>query len=72
MVLQTNVMQYGGNGKVISVPNAAPAASAKPACACNGKGHQGQSAPTGEVDFSKMTSAEKMAYHKARWDRILG
>jgi len=25
-----------------------------------------------EVDFSKMTSAEKVAYHRARWNRILG
>ena len=24
------------------------------------------------VDFTKMTSAQKVAYHKARWDRILG
>src|SRR5262249_23171587 len=26
----------------------------------------------GTPDFSKMTAAEKIAYHKARWDRILG
>jgi hypothetical protein len=26
----------------------------------------------GEPDFSKMTPAQKAAYHKARWDRILG
>lgn len=25
-----------------------------------------------EVDFTRMTAAEKIAYHKARWDRILG
>jgi len=72
MVLQTNVMNYGGNGKVISVPNATPAASTKPACACNGKRPHSRSAATDTVDFSKMTSAEKIAYHKARWDRILG
>jgi hypothetical protein len=72
MVLQTNVMNYGSNGKVTSAPNAAPPASTKPGCSCNGKAHQSPSAPMGEVDFSRMTSAEKMAYHKARWDRILG
>ncbi len=70
MVLQTNVMNYGGNGKVISMPNAVPAASTKPACTCNGQ--HGKPPAAGAVDFSKMTSAEKMAYHKARWDRILG
>jgi hypothetical protein len=26
----------------------------------------------GSVDFAKMTAAQKVAYHKARWDRILG
>ena len=26
----------------------------------------------GEPDFRKMTAAQKMAYHRARWDRILG
>jgi hypothetical protein len=36
------------------------AASAKPQAA------------TGEPDFKRMTAAEKIAYHKARWDRILG
>jgi hypothetical protein len=29
-------------------------------------------AADGAVDFRKMTAAEKVAYHKARWDRILG
>jgi hypothetical protein len=26
----------------------------------------------GEPDFASMTPAQKVAYHKARWDRILG
>jgi hypothetical protein len=29
-------------------------------------------ARNGQPDFSRMTPAEKIAYHKARWDRILG
>jgi len=68
MLLQTGVMSYGGNGKVISVPPR-PAPTRKT---------NGQVAPTkpnssnGEPDFTKMTAAEKIAYHKARWDRILG
>ena len=58
MQLQTNVMSYGGSGKVISVP------------ASNGR----SSVPANhsEPDFSKMTTAQKVAYQKARWDRILG
>jgi hypothetical protein len=77
MVLQTNVMSYDGSGKVVSVPPA-PAASKekKPAgcaCACkNGSAKQTAAATNGEVDFRSMTPAQKMAYHKARWDRILG
>jgi hypothetical protein len=56
--LQTNVMSYGGNGKPI---RGAPPAAADSRPSANGT-----------PDFSKMTPAQKMAYHKARWDRILG
>jgi hypothetical protein len=80
MVLQTNVMSYGGNGKVVSIPPSANGHAAKPACARNGKAHGATTTTktacgcngTGAVDFTKMTTAEKIAYHKARWDRILG
>ena len=62
MTLQTNVMSYSGNGKLISIPN--------------GAAHQNRSSATstknGEPDFRRMTAAEKVAYNKARWDRILG
>jgi hypothetical protein len=79
MKLQTNVMSYGGNGKVVSVPGA----TAKPhvagkdcGCGCNGAGtcapKPSAASANGEPDFSKMTPAQKVAYHRARWDRILG
>jgi hypothetical protein len=83
MKLQTNVMSYGGNGVVISTPpgkngQAKPKQSTgcackgtQGACACPDKA-QAQPLPNGAVDFSKMTAAQKIAYHKARWDRILG
>ena len=60
MVLQTNVMSYGGNGTTISAPatKATKTAAAK--------------VPDKEPDFAKMTTAEKVAYQKKRWDRILG
>jgi hypothetical protein len=58
LVLQTGVMNYAGNGTTISLPPG-PAGKAP----TNG---------TGAVDFAKMTPAQKMAYHKARWDRVLG
>ncbi len=62
MVLQTNVMSYGGSGVAVSIP-AAPSA--------NGKSTTPAS-PNGEPDFRTMTPAQKVAYHRARWDRILG
>ncbi|HWG46917.1 MAG TPA: hypothetical protein VN688_29410 [Gemmataceae bacterium] len=85
MQLQTNVMSYGGNGVVISVPPSPngqkkvkePAA----ACACKSTAHNGcacadakpaKAETNGTVDFSKMTAAQKIAYHKACWDRVLG
>jgi hypothetical protein len=82
MQLQTNVMSYGGNGVVISAPPT-PSAAKKPtaACACKNTAHAacacedkkfGKAETNGKVDFTKMTAAQKVAYHKARWDRILG
>jgi hypothetical protein len=87
MVLQTNVMSYGGNRTTVSVPPSAPAPAGpvlgiKPpgcSCGCNGAGKvckpraaKVETAGNGVPDFSKMTAAQKVAYHKARWDRILG
>jgi hypothetical protein len=88
MRLQTNVMSYGGNGTAVSLPakSAEEQAAAKKCsgnrggcgCGCSNGAKEKQLAPTAEpqspedVDFTKMTSAQKVAYHKARWDRILG
>lgn len=55
--LQTAVMSYGGTGKTVSAP--APAA-AKPAA----------DAPA--PNFSKMTSEERLAYHRERLKQQLG
>lgn len=83
MVLQTGVMSYGGT-KTTSVPppaakttgtSSAPAvkaippnASAKPAPAPVKSSMVDNSQP----DFSKMSQAEKVAWQRARWNRILG
>jgi hypothetical protein len=80
--LQTGVMNYAGNGAVVSAPPSkeetkaacachATAAKKTGACACNGAARK-QGSENGTVDFTKMTAAQKMAYHKAKWDRILG
>lgn len=73
MILQTNVMNYGGSGTVISLPEK-PIVAGKAkekcngTCECNGVCES----KNDEVDFKKMTAAQKIAYHRARWDRILG
>jgi hypothetical protein len=86
MKLQTNVMSYGGSGTVISAPpggNGQVKSAAKPqaakkdcGCGCNGAGACAPKAAVpsvnGQPDFSKMTAAQKVAYHRARWDRVLG
>lgn len=76
------------NGKVISLPScpntrgAAAIPPEKVVCPCSGNGQcpvvtkpttrPAQANVNGEVDFRKMTPAQKIAYHKARWDKILG
>lgn len=74
MQLQTGVMSYGGNGVTRSFPTPAPTPATSPsnssACSCHKKADK--QATNGEPDFSTMTPAEKVAYHQARWNRILG
>jgi hypothetical protein len=83
LVLQTNIMSYGGNGVAVSLPATNAAAPAHAGCACKSaapaQGGCGCKAAlvskaegNGQPDFQRMTAAQKVAYHKARWDRILG
>jgi hypothetical protein len=60
--LQTGVMNYAGSGTSVSIPPSSVPSSPKTAA----------TSPNGAPDFSKMTAAQKVAYHKAKWDRILG
>jgi hypothetical protein len=76
--LQTHVMNYGDSGTTISLPPSSNGRKAQveaesvqqdlPASVS----HIKKRAADGTVDFSRMTPAEKIAYHKARWDSILG
>jgi hypothetical protein len=65
MKLQTGVMSYGGNGVAVSLPPGRAEQPARPAARAGASSN-------GEPDFRTMTPAQKVAYHKARWDRILG
>lgn len=66
LVLQTNVMNYAGNGKVISIPQDLKVNQSF------AKAQKEPSITSNVSDFSKMTPAQKVAYHKQKWDRILG
>jgi hypothetical protein len=86
MQLQTNVMSYGGNGTLTSIPAARPTPKTstpngkKADCGCGNGSGKCQEKPAGTEksvgdatpDFAAMTPAQKIAYHKARWDRVLG
>ncbi len=62
LTLQTNVMSYGGSGSSVSVPTKVTAITeAKPAA-------QATAAP----NFAKMTSDERLAYHRERLRQQLG
>jgi hypothetical protein len=85
MQLQSGIMSYASSS--VSVPAGMPRSATsevtpKPACGCGGpSAHECQcknkppaaSPPTESVpDFSRMTIAEKLAYNKAKRDRIFG
>jgi hypothetical protein len=83
MQLQTGVMNYAGT-KTVSVGSGK--SDSKPfvgktdddcGCGCEGNCGTGTSAQAhqktdGAPNFRKMTSAQKVAYHLDRWNRILG
>ncbi|HEX3726011.1 MAG TPA: hypothetical protein VHV08_07195 [Pirellulales bacterium] len=85
MQLQTSVMSYGGRSSS-SVPAGVPvkakthASGAKHDCGCDGPTpaachcHETATsdATSGQPDFAGMTTAEKLAYNKAKRDRIFG
>jgi hypothetical protein len=86
MRLESGVMSYGGRGSV-SVPAGVPrssAISAKPKhdcgcggpdpheCHCNDKQAAPKSVDEPTPDFARMSIAEKLAYNKAKRDRIFG
>jgi hypothetical protein len=64
MQLQTNVMSYGGNGRVVSIAPIQAAGTPRQSSR--------EQSFNGQPDFSRMTSAQKVAYHRERWNRILG
>lgn len=78
MVLQTNVMSYGGGGPTTSIPGISPGGkptapkppAPEPAhtdCACHGK-----EKPDAKPDLGKMNADQRLAYFRRNISRILG
>ncbi len=85
MELQSGVMSYGGSATVRVAADVKKLPSGKPAgdaakhdCGCGGHDPKkcecktGPAAAAGKPDFAHMTAAEKLAYNKAKRDRIFG
>lgn len=61
LTLQTAVMSYGGNGKTISLPSKSPE-----------QGSHSEQPANLSPNFSKMSADERLAYHRARLNRMFG
>lgn len=79
---QTAVMSYGGSGTTISAPNVPSAPKVRKGgpltpnpSPAKGEGNKTAAHTNGIVagpDFANMTSAERLAYHRERLNRMLG
>ena len=74
LLLQTNVMSYGGSGVTISLPPAAKVEAATPAAneAKVESPRQTSGAKSDNPDFAKMSSEERLAYHRERLKKTFG
>lgn len=84
MQITTGITSYGGSGQVRVPAATTPASSPKPATSGNVTGTQSSAGkkvktdavaspdgkPAGKPDFGKMTSEERVAYHRARLSRM--
>jgi hypothetical protein len=78
MMLTSGATSYGGSGTTISLPSSSSAPQRASAPAKTGQGQPPVSerpTPTnadGQPDFSKMSAAERLAYHQQRLDKMFG
>ena len=71
LILQTNVMSYGGSGTTISLPSQPVVAATASEPSRSATASQQLSSPD-EPNFAKMSANERLAYHQRRLKRMLG
>ena len=81
LTLQSGIMSYGGSGTTVSIPPASPVkpaasgatvGSVAPTKAAAEKPTIEKPAAAAKVDFAKMTSAERLEFHRRRINRMFG
>ena len=72
LTLQTGVMSYGGNGTTISLPPRQMTESAEQPRQNAPKPPPGDSNADPVPDFSRMSSTERLEFHRARLNRLYG
>ena len=71
LTLQTNLMNYGGSGAVISLPTK-PSESAKASETKPASTSSAQAGPAERPNFGKMSPRERLTYHQDRLKRLFG
>ena len=73
LILQTNVMSYGGSGTTISIPApSARATAATPTVAKQEPQREPNATTADKPNFAKMTPEERLRYHRDRLKKSLG
>lgn len=76
LTLQSGIMSYGGSGTTISLPTAGASAASSTTASTPAPSDTAPKPPAvqkpDKVDFSKMTGAERLEYHRRRINRMFG
>lgn len=76
LTLQSGIMSYGGSGTTISLPPAGASAASSTTASPPATSDTAPKPPAvqkpDKVDFSKMTGAERLEYHRRRINRMFG
>ncbi|MFO1022041.1 MAG: hypothetical protein U0903_15315 [Planctomycetales bacterium] len=72
LTLKSGIMSYGGSGTTISIPPTKKPEDSQAAVAPPSEKVDAVNSATGKIDFAKMTSAERLEFHRSRINRMFG